>query len=661
MKCICLTFWLLGLAWPIARAADKILFIRGGVGTVGFFEGGSDEQGASIDNFLTSGGNHGWGELAAALRAEGFEPTEVTEDPVVSLVPTPVQVDTMDLSRYAVIVFGSNNAEYTTAQVDALVAYVSAGGAALFVSDANFGQNWGDAPSSDQHFLDRFGLTMNQDRGTYTIDRAEEFVVPAHPIFNGVNTFDGEGVSPITVSATVAGVTTTVLAGVPSGQTVRRNTGAAQGPLSQSTANDGTLVITTLGSGRIAGHFDRNTFFNENGAGTNLNRFENEEYARNLFNWLAGKPAFDPATQNYAPRLHFPTPIDGTEIAENTPFTFTVVAKDPDGTVAQVQLLVNGSPVSTDTTSPYNLTLPGLSPDIHTPIVRMTDNEGAQTDLPFQITVLDLDDVPVPIDRTGWTLTANRSTAELANAIDGNASTRWPTRQFQQPGQWFRIDFGQVTDFESIVLETLANPNDYPRGYILRGSMDGVTFTTLLSGAGDNATTRIDLPARVAYRHIEIEQTGSSPNRWWSIHEINVLAKAGPPSIATWLDPFFTGTPDALDIDGDGDGFTTLEEFAANTDPTRADARPHLIALPGSSGGAPHIDFQFRRWTGSNGLTYRVRGSTGLTNWTAPTITITEQPNPTPNGDGTETPTVRVTFPPGSAQGFVRLEIEAAP
>ena len=36
------------------------------------------------------------------------------------------------------------------AQVDAMVAYIGAGGAALFISDANFGQNWGDAPDSDR-------------------------------------------------------------------------------------------------------------------------------------------------------------------------------------------------------------------------------------------------------------------------------------------------------------------------------------------------------------------------------------------------------------------------------------------------------------------------------------------------------------------------------
>ena len=34
--------------------------------------------------------------------------------------------------------------------------------------------------------------------------------------------------------------------------------------------------------------FDRNTFFNDNGAGTSINRFDNQQYAINLFRAAAG-------------------------------------------------------------------------------------------------------------------------------------------------------------------------------------------------------------------------------------------------------------------------------------------------------------------------------------------------------------------------------------
>ena len=53
----------------------------------------------------------------------------------------------LNLSQYSTIVFGSNNADYTpggsSAIVNALTSYVFAGGAALFISDANFGKSYG--------------------------------------------------------------------------------------------------------------------------------------------------------------------------------------------------------------------------------------------------------------------------------------------------------------------------------------------------------------------------------------------------------------------------------------------------------------------------------------------------------------------------------------
>ncbi len=144
---------LVSLTISTATAQDRILFIKGGNGSVGFFEGGSDEQGASIRNFIDSRKNHGWGELATVLRSEGFLLEELSENSPAGVGKTPVPLETLPLSDYAVIVFGSNNAVYSPAQVNAVTAFVENGGSTLFISDANFGSNWADASSSDQQFL----------------------------------------------------------------------------------------------------------------------------------------------------------------------------------------------------------------------------------------------------------------------------------------------------------------------------------------------------------------------------------------------------------------------------------------------------------------------------------------------------------------------------
>lgn len=263
----------------------KILFVRGGSGTGGFLEGGSDEQLADITNFQIFGGNHGWGTLATVLEDEGFVLEQLIEGDVSN--NTPIDFAAMDLSQYRVIVLGSNNAEYSAASLDAIEAYVRAGGGLLLISDANFGQDWDDAPDSDQQFLDRFGLIMNQDQGTYTLSRSDgDFLESDHPILDGVDEFDGEGVSPITVPDSLpAGVSATVL--VRAKNQLRQNDADGIGSSRGVTDQDGSLVVATVGDGRIAGHYDRNTFFNLNGAGTNITRNDNEQYARNLFNWLS--------------------------------------------------------------------------------------------------------------------------------------------------------------------------------------------------------------------------------------------------------------------------------------------------------------------------------------------------------------------------------------
>ncbi len=134
---------------------------------------------------------------------------------------------------------------------------------------------------------------MNQDSGTYAITRgAGEFVVPDHPVFAGVNGFDGEGVSPAVLGPPPSGVGHALLARAEG--TTRVNTppfGAqSQGELRAVSASDAALVVGVAGNGRFAVHFDRNTFFNAGGAGTDLTRLDNRRYAVNLFDWLARTP-----------------------------------------------------------------------------------------------------------------------------------------------------------------------------------------------------------------------------------------------------------------------------------------------------------------------------------------------------------------------------------
>jgi endo-1,3(4)-beta-glucanase len=123
----------------------------------------------------------------------------------------------------------------------------------------------------------------------------------------------------------------------------------------------------------------------------------------------------------------------------------------------------------------------------------------------------------------GWSLSSSNNKSDLGFAIDGDPKTRWTTYQKQQPGQYVTIDMRGLKTFGEINLDNVASPYDYARGYKLFVSNDGVNFGRPI--AESDVHTRPGRPIRfspVEARYIRIEQTGSDPFYWWSIHEIIV-------------------------------------------------------------------------------------------------------------------------------------------
>ncbi|MEM6393107.1 MAG: PEP-CTERM sorting domain-containing protein [Planctomycetota bacterium] len=303
-----------------AQDDPSILFIRGAERSGGFLEAGNNDQNrtdqlADVFDNDPSSPNRAWGTLGTVLENNGFSVTQLIE-PLEPGAPSSggttgsrLDLPNLNLAQYDVVVFGSNNAQYTEADADAVESYLRGGGGAVFISDANFGGNWADASDSDQPFLNRLGLTANQDQGTYQVRRdTGDFLIPNHPILVGdgispdqvVDIFDGEGVTPVTVADVQDlpdGVIIDILANHEGN--VRRNngpdTGNQIGTSEASGPQDAALVAGTIDAGRFVWTFDRNTFFNDGGAGTDITNFDNEQYAINLFTWAA-TPIPEPST-----------------------------------------------------------------------------------------------------------------------------------------------------------------------------------------------------------------------------------------------------------------------------------------------------------------------------------------------------------------------------
>ena len=69
---------------------------------------------------------------------------------------------------------------------------------------------------------------------------------------------------------------------------------------------------------------------------------------------------------------------------------------------------------------------------------------------------------------------------------------------------------------------TMTYPDDYPGGYAVYGSSDGVTFdgTPFVTGTGTTGSTVITFAQR-AVRAVRVNQTGTTRStNWWQIGEL---------------------------------------------------------------------------------------------------------------------------------------------
>jgi glucosylceramidase len=119
----------------------------------------------------------------------------------------------------------------------------------------------------------------------------------------------------------------------------------------------------------------------------------------------------------------------------------------------------------------------------------------------------------------GWTATASPGAGTAAGAVDGDASTRYTTGTGQAPGQYLQADFGRAIPARQVVFDTGTSTGDYPRGYAVTTSTDGVTWhTAVASAAGTGQFTTVPLSG-APVRYVRITLTASSGS-WFSVADV---------------------------------------------------------------------------------------------------------------------------------------------
>lgn len=143
------------------------------------------------------------------------------------------------------------------------------------------------------------------------------------------------------------------------------------------------------------------------------------------------------------------------------------------------------------------------------------------------------------LDEKAWTVTASKTNIGpnhsylIANkerknygyaseAIDGDNWTNWSIGMAQSPDQWFKIDLGQVEEFDHIELNTEWAPYDFPRFLSVFVSDDGVNWgKPIVQGRGTPYVSDYKFP-RQKKRYILLKQEGVDTYYWWSIFELNI-------------------------------------------------------------------------------------------------------------------------------------------
>jgi beta-glucosidase len=127
------------------------------------------------------------------------------------------------------------------------------------------------------------------------------------------------------------------------------------------------------------------------------------------------------------------------------------------------------------------------------------------------------------LPRTGWVASATpSSTTDVpARMLDGDTATRWSTGTPMRAGHTVTVDLGGARTFGRVVVDAGPSANDFPRGYQIAVSDDGVTWRQVATGTGTTALVDVTVGSQTA-RFLRITQTGSATS-WWSIAELTLM------------------------------------------------------------------------------------------------------------------------------------------
>ena len=333
------------------------------------------------------------------------------------------------------------------------------------------------------------------------------------------------------------------------------------------------------------------------------------------------------AATNVAPTVTITAPAAGATFSAPASIPVTAAAADSDGTIASVTFLVNGSPVATDSSSPFETTLGNVGAGSYELSAVATDNLGATaTSPPVSVSVQ-----PVP-GRLNMALSANGGVATASStlgavypasgAINGDrrglswgAGGGWNDGTPNTFPDWLEIAFNGAKTIDEVSVFSMQDNYTSPveptptmtfttwglRGFEVQ-YWNGTSWTPIpgASVTTNNLVWRQFLVAPVTTTKIRVWITAglNGYSRVIEVEAWGVPAGGGPPPGNTPPSVAITspsgGTtftaPATITIDAtaaDADGSVQQVEFFANGAPIGSDATsPYSLAWPNVGAGS---------------------------------------------------------------------------
>jgi hypothetical protein len=130
-----------------------------------------------------------------------------------------------------------------------------------------------------------------------------------------------------------------------------------------------------------------------------------------------------------------------------------------------------------------------------------------------------------PLVRTAWVASSFPTNAgdPPASAIDGVATTRFSTGEFQSPWQYFQVNLGSQQTFSQATLDATGSNNDYPRAFEITVSNDGTTWSAPVAIVqGTTTLITVQFPAQTA-QYVRVSLLDIWSMNYWSMTEFNLL------------------------------------------------------------------------------------------------------------------------------------------